>query len=80
MPCHVLKRELIANRKSPPVDERSIAAGLGLWVAWQRRSFGLLGYAASALVGSTIFWIWGSPWIGGKALTIASPLFRPTFC
>ena len=31
-------------------------------------------YAASALVGSTIFWVEGSPWIGGKAIAIASPL------
>jgi hypothetical protein len=52
-----------------------IAAVIGLVVAWLRRGFGLLTYAATALVGSSIFWLWGSPWIGGKALAIASPLF-----
>jgi hypothetical protein len=52
-----------------------IGAVLGLAVAWLRRGFGLLAYAGAALVGSSIFWLWGSPWIGGKALAIASPLF-----
>jgi hypothetical protein len=52
-----------------------IAAASGLVVAWLRRGFGLLMYAATALVGSSIFWLWGSPWIGGKAIAIASPLF-----
>ena len=51
-----------------------IAALLGLVVAWLRRGFGLLLYAATALVGSSIFWLEGSPWIGGKAIAIASPL------
>jgi hypothetical protein len=51
-----------------------IAALLGLAVAWLRRSFGLLLYAATALIGSSIFWLWGSPWIGAKAIAIASPL------
>ena len=46
----------------------------GLALAWRRRGFGLLVYAATALVGSSIFWHWGSPWIGGKAIAIASPL------
>jgi hypothetical protein len=43
-------------------------------IAWRRRGLGLLVYAITALVGSSIFWIWGSPWIGGKAIAIASPL------
>ena len=51
-----------------------LAAMLGLVIARQRRGFGLLTYAATALVGSSIFWLWGSPWIGGKALAVASPL------
>ncbi len=51
-----------------------IGAVLALVVAWRRRGFGLLTYAASALVGSSIFWLQGSPWIGGKAIAIASPL------
>ncbi len=52
-----------------------IAAVIGLVVAWLRRGFGLLVYAGTALVGSSIFWLEGSPWIGGKALAIVSPLF-----
>jgi hypothetical protein len=52
-----------------------IAAVIGLVVAWLRRDFGLLTYAGTALVGSSIFWLEGSPWIGAKALAIASPLF-----
>ena len=51
-----------------------IGAVLGLFAAWKRRGFGLLGYAAAGLVGSSIFWLFGSPWIGGKAIAIASPL------
>jgi hypothetical protein len=51
-----------------------IGAVLAVVLAWRRRAFGLLTYAASALVGSTIFWVEGSPWIGGKAIAIASPL------
>src|SRR5207237_9635624 len=53
----------------------AIGAVLGLAVAWLRRAFGLLLYAGTALIGSSIFWHWGSPWIGGKAIAIASPLF-----
>jgi hypothetical protein len=52
-----------------------LGAVLALVVAWRRRGFGLLTYAATALVGSTFFWLGGSPWIGGKAIAIASPLF-----
>ena len=51
-----------------------LGAVLGVGIAWTRRSFGLLGYAGTALVGSSIFWLAGSPWIGGKAIAIASPL------
>jgi hypothetical protein len=53
----------------------AIGAVLALGVAWVRRAYGPLGYAATALVGSSIFWLFGSPWIGGKAIAIASPLF-----
>jgi hypothetical protein len=52
-----------------------IGALIGLALAWTKRGFGLLGYAAAALVSSSLFWLAGSPWIGGKALAIASPLF-----
>jgi len=51
-----------------------IGAVVGLAVAWLKRGFGLLFYAATALIGSSIFWLWGSPWIGAKAIAIASPL------
>ena len=51
-----------------------IGALLGVAIAWVKQSFGLLGYAATALVGSSIFWLAGSPWIGGKAIAIVSPL------
>ena len=52
-----------------------IGAVAGLAVAWRRRELGLLVYAAAALAGSSIFWLAGSPWIGAKAIAIASPLF-----
>ena len=51
-----------------------IGALLAIAVAWRRHGHGLLAYAATALVGSSIFWLKGSPWIGGKAIAIASPL------
>jgi len=51
-----------------------IGAAFGIFAAWKRRGFGLLGYAAAGLVGSSIFWLFGSPWIGGKAIAIVSPL------
>ena len=51
-----------------------IGAVLAVVLAWRRRGLGLLTYATSALVGSTFFWLEGSPWIGGKAIAIASPL------
>lgn len=47
----------------------------GLALAGAKRGLGLVVYAATALAGSTIFWLAGSPWIGAKALAIASPLF-----
>jgi hypothetical protein len=50
-------------------------AVLALVVAWRRRGFGLLTYAATALVGSSFFWLVGSPWIGAKGIAVASPLF-----
>ncbi len=52
-----------------------IGAALAVVVAWRRRGFGLLLYTGTALVASSIFWLEGSPWIGGKALAIVSPLF-----
>jgi hypothetical protein len=52
-----------------------IGAVLAIAVAWRRRGLGLLTYAITALLASSFFWWRGSPWIGGKAITIASPLF-----
>lgn len=52
-----------------------LAAILGLVVAWQRRGWGLIAYTATALVASSVFWLKASPWIGAKAIAIASPLF-----
>jgi hypothetical protein len=51
-----------------------IGAAVGIGIAWARRGIGLLAYAAAAVVGSSIFWLGGSPWIGGKAIASASPL------
>ena len=52
-----------------------LGAVFGLVLAWRRRGWGLIAYAASALVASSIFWFAASPWIGGKAIAIVSPLF-----
>jgi hypothetical protein len=53
----------------------AIGAVVGVVLAWMRRSVGVLGYVAAALVSSSIFWLAGSPWIGAKAIAIVSPLF-----
>ena len=52
-----------------------LGAILAIVVAWRRRGLGLLTYAITALLASSFFWWKGSPWIGGKAIAIASPLF-----
>jgi hypothetical protein len=52
-----------------------LGAVLGLVLAWRRRGRGLIVYAATALIASSIFWLSGSPWIGAKAIAIVSPLF-----
>src|SRR5439155_4197090 len=53
-----------------------IAAGVvGLVWAVRRRSSGLPVYAACALLGSAVFFGAGSPWVGAKALAVASPAF-----
>jgi hypothetical protein len=51
-----------------------LGAILAIVVAWRRRGLELLTYAITALVASSFFWWRGSPWIGGKAIAIASPL------
>jgi len=51
-----------------------IAAALaGLWWAWRRRAWSLLAYAATAGIGCGVVLAFSSPWVGGKALAIASP-------
>jgi hypothetical protein len=52
------------------------AAGLvGLWWAWRRRAWELPGYVAIMLLGSSAVVLTGSPWVGGKAIAMASPAF-----
>jgi hypothetical protein len=52
-----------------------LGAALGLVLAWRRRGWGLIVYAATALIASSVFWLKASPWIGAKAIAIVSPLF-----
>ena len=51
------------------------AAAVGLWWAWQRRSWALPAYVAIAGLGCAIFVPLSSPWVGGKTLAMASPAF-----
>jgi hypothetical protein len=52
-----------------------VAGALGLWWAWQRRAWELPTYVAIMLVGSGAVVLASSPWVGGKALAMASPAF-----
>ncbi len=53
-----------------------IAAGLvGIWWAWARRSWALLLYLLTAGTGCVLIVAFSSPWVGGKALAMASPAF-----
>jgi hypothetical protein len=53
-----------------------IAAGLvGLWWAWRRRAWELPTYIAVAALGSGAVVAASSPWVGGKAIAMASPAF-----
>jgi hypothetical protein len=49
-----------------------LAAGLGLWAAWQRRAAGLL-LLASTLLAAVAIVLVGSPWVDGKALATVAP-------
>jgi hypothetical protein len=51
------------------------AAVVGLVWAWSRHAWGLLAYAAIVAGGATVIVGLSSPWIGGKALAMASPAF-----
>jgi hypothetical protein len=51
----------------------AVALGAIVLTVW-RRQFGLLAYAAVALVSVAIYWLAGStPWVMGKSLAISSP-------
>jgi hypothetical protein len=53
-----------------------LAAGaVGLWWAWQRRSWTLPVYLVTAGLGCAIYVPLSSPWVGGKTLAMASPAF-----
>jgi len=50
-----------------------LAAAGGAWLAWRRRAWELLLYAAGAGVGSIAVFLYSSPWVGAKALASGSP-------
>lgn len=50
-----------------------LAAVGGAWLAWRRRAWELLLYAAGAGVGSIAVFLYSSPWVGAKALASGSP-------
>jgi hypothetical protein len=53
-----------------------LAAGaVGLWWAWQRRSWALPAYLVIAGLGCAIYVPLSSPWVGGKTLAMGSPAF-----
>jgi hypothetical protein len=47
---------------------------LGVTLAIRRRALGVLAVGAAAAVGAVLLVVGGSPWLGGKALAIASPI------
>jgi hypothetical protein len=53
-----------------------IAAGiLGMWWAWRRRAWELPAYVAIVGLGSGAIVLVSSPWVGAKAIAMASPAF-----
>ncbi|HEX3329394.1 MAG TPA: hypothetical protein VHS27_05700, partial [Gaiellales bacterium] len=53
-----------------------IAAALaGAWWAWRREAWGPLVHVGLAAIGALLIVGLSSPWVGGKALAIASPAF-----
>lgn len=53
-----------------------VAAGVaGLWWAWRRRGWSLLAYVLLVAIGTAVVVGLSSPWVGGKALAMASPAF-----
>ena len=54
----------------------AIAAGFaGAWWAWRRSAWGPLLYVGLGAIGALLIVGLSSPWVGGKALAIASPAF-----
>ena len=51
------------------------AALAGAWWAWRRSAWGPLVYVGLAGIGALLIVGLSSPWVGGKALAIASPAF-----
>lgn len=52
-----------------------VAGAVGVWWAWQRRSWALPAYLVTAGLGCAIYVPLSSPWVGGKTLAMASPAF-----
>lgn len=52
-----------------------VAALAGLYAAWRAHGWSLLVYIAGALIGGGAIALFGSPWIQGKAMAMASPAF-----
>jgi hypothetical protein len=50
-------------------------AGVGVWYAWQRKSWSFLIYVGAALIGGFAIFQFASPWVGAKGLATASPAF-----
>jgi hypothetical protein len=50
-----------------------LAAVGGLALAWERRGWGVLLYALTSLVSGGLIFLTAGPWVGAKALAIASP-------
>ncbi len=48
-------------------------AGIGVALAWGRRSWATLVYVGGVLLAGIAIYTVGSPWVGGKALATASP-------
>lgn len=52
-----------------------VAALAGAWWAWRRSAWGPLVHIGLAAIGALLIVGLSSPWVGGKALAIASPAF-----
>jgi hypothetical protein len=57
-----------------------VAALIGLYGAWRTRAWSMLLYAGGALGACLVIVAIGSPWVGGKAMAIASPVIPLLAC